>query len=590
MLRNILVILGLAISLTSFTPKQESRDGVYAFTTPPLSIGQGVVVTNDGIVIGDGVTDSRQGIQELLSGDDLEHFLDQSSQQFDAVELRIWTWFLGQNDFTIGTVNNFLARAHAHGLQVYLNTWEYPGTHPDLLPAEYQAYKLADTGQRVPALVNDGQISAQHIDKANPAALEWMSGQLRSALTSFDVFDGYLIVEDRVSDWVHGSFPQYVRYWDSPTYSDAALDSFQHYLLLHGQDATQRFPVDRPELVSQFTQYVPSAPESALWKYWYQWRFELFADYVESLSNAVKSVQRVPVLYMPWQRVVDEFDYAYADDWSANRWDVGYGPGNPENAIFGVSLHTLAKRGSIDAYVHEFGEDGTHELWPMSFNALQLEKAKIALSDSYVTLGSFIQFFNYEGREIVSPELLQDALAIGRQNEAKIFVAYDVATLYDRSGRYDAHTSALWQQARTHAYAIDEEEIRNASQLAPAQVFARKLPEQIPEGVAAWTADDGYVYVRTEALPGNGPYYVVYDHWNAPLLDAQHLMEYYPEHGLVAIHADGLKGAAFQIITPGPQGSVAWSEIREQLCELGYQGIVCSPNSWLYQPVGLHSM
>ncbi|MFH0853444.1 MAG: hypothetical protein V1853_03490 [bacterium] len=595
MMRNIAAItlaLLVFVGCTTTRPALENLETANVADVSmarPFLIGQGPIVDASGILIGDG---------DYLEGEDLDEFFQEIKLSFDAVELRIWTWFEGQNQFTVDTVNDFLARAHNQGVAVYLNCWEYPGTkHP---PSEFQAYKLNDAGSLIPANFSDGQIRSQHFDKADPQAMAWFGEQLRDALAQFNEFDGFFIVEDRVSDWVSESWPQHVRYWDSPTYSQDAYQSFQSYLLLHNQPV-RNFPVDRATLVNQYTELVPSG--DPLWLSWYQWRFELMADYLEVVSSAVHTVNPdAPVVYMPWQRVIDEAPEVYDNDWNEGVWDVGFGPGVAENAIFGVSASTIAKRGSIDIFVVEYGEDGTHEPWPMSQNELATERVAEALDGSSVRLGSFAQFFNWSDMRVIEPELIAEEINMGLENGSRLIVGYDVATVYSKSGRYNEEVATFWKRVvakdfkRFDSTMIAEVRESIGGRQTPEGIPDRKAstktppaeyypPPGMPAGVASWYDQYDYVYVSDQALLGDPPYYVVAENWDNPAMDNAHQMDYFPGLGFAAIKRQDMTLKRFQVISQHPSGKLLWSKVGEVLCSQELDGVECRPNSWLYKPV-----
>lgn len=429
--------LALGLALFAFgCSKDHGTDPKPPITTPSTSqilIGQGVVLENRGIVIGDG---------EVLAGQALDRFLGEMSQSFHGVEVRVWTWFYGLDPDSKIVLSNFIAKAHEHGLKVWLNCWEYPGTAAP--PDDYQAKKLSDTGEIVSAPYSDDHVKVNHVDKTNVEAMGWLAGQLTTALSQIDGFDGFLIVEDKVSSWVQDDpWPQRVRYWDSPTYSPTALLSFQRYLQRHGLPA-RKFPVDRPELVNTATELVPSG--DALWLSWYQWRFEVFSEYLNVIRQAVKSVRPVPVVYMPWQRIVDEANATYENDWPGDKWDVGLGTGVRENAIFGVSAETIASAGPVDYFVIEYGEDGTHSHWPMSANGVNTQRVGELFRQSQTQFGTFVQLFNYSNRQTTPLELIADEVRMGLANNTQMIVVYDVATVYSGSSRYDAGVTEYWRR------------------------------------------------------------------------------------------------------------------------------------------------
>jgi hypothetical protein len=284
-------------------------------------------------------------------------------------------------------------------------------------------------------------VAVSHIDKANPAAMAWFAELFGRRLAEFGPMAAYFAVEEKLSTWTRGSWPPAVAYWRSPTYSAAALTSFQSFLHERGL-RVRLFPVDRIEFVKPgLTELVASAPGDSLWSWWFDWRFNVQTDYLRMIRETVRQVSQAPLVFMSWQRLIDEAEPISHDDWRAERWNVGYGPGQAENAIFGISAKQIAKSGAIDGFVIEYGEDQLEE-----FNAVNTGLVRQALTNSPVQFGTFVQLYNYEGRTHVSPEAMDLQLDLGFRNQAQILVVYDVATLVPGNGRYAPALAERWRE------------------------------------------------------------------------------------------------------------------------------------------------
>ena len=110
-------------------------------------------------------------------------------------------------------------------------------------------------------------------------------------------------------------------------------------------------------------------------------------------------------------------------------------------------------------------------------------------------------------------------------------------------------------------------------------------PPALPKGVAAWFDRYDFVYISTEALQGEPPYYIVKDHWDAPLLLPNDQLEYYPGRGFVAIRRQDLTQQPFQIVGRSWDGSLQWSKIADTVCSQKRLGAQCQTDSWLFKPV-----
>ena len=116
-------------------------------------------------------------------------------------------------------------------------------------------------------------------------------------------------------------------YWTSPTYSKAALASFQNFLAGKGFRGakTAKFPVTTIEIKpgTNCNMGLPAIkigesnqdrlvadndwPESPLWKYWYAWRTELYVQWVNGITTVADEVwgnnpkwQGCVISHPPW--------------------------------------------------------------------------------------------------------------------------------------------------------------------------------------------------------------------------------------------------------------------------------------------------
>lgn len=586
----IITVLGAVIPIAGSTETiTEPVERPVTVTSPKL-IGQGVELHAQGIVIGDGevlLTTSavRWG---ATTSTRLDQFLKAMAQSFDALEFRVQTDFDHPFPETTAVANAFIKRAHDYGLKVALNYWRYPGTLN--VPDEFRAKKIDDYGQVVFASPDDDHVKVNHIDKANPAALAWFKQQLQSGLNTIQNFDSFLIVEDKVSSWVQtDAWPQRVRYWDSPTYSQAALESFQAFQIIHDQ-ALRLLPVDRAEFVEPGLTEL-AGPGDPIWSYWYEWRFDIFTNYLKAIKDAVRTIRpATKVVYMPWQRVLFESAAASNDDWTAAGWQVGRGNGVADSAIFGVSAKKIAKRKAVDEIVLEYGEDGTRWGWPMSLNESNAKAVSKSVK-SKITFGSFIQLFNYSDHQSVIPELVVDELRISKKFNARTLIIYDVATLFEKSGRYNQELTTYWRAIKAWNFVryndmslitMIRRELLKAKGKQLGLDPDRPGPPSMPAGVGAWYDRNGTIYITSLALRDRtAPFYIVADHWNDPLRTPDNWLEEAPDRGYVAIHRHDLLSRKFQVI----DRYANWAPIGETAGICGLKGVVCTDSSWLFKPI-----
>ncbi len=589
-----LIFLAAAVAATVFLwpyqpDSQESEAASGSFR--PFVVGQGVELHAQGIVIGDGevlltTTAVRNG---ATTSTKLDAFLRAMEQSFDALEFRIQTDIETPRPETTAVANAFIQRAHDFGLKVGLNYWRYPSTL--VAPSEFQAKKLNDQGRLVDASLEDDDVINQHIDKANPAALEWFGERLRMGIATVPNFDFVLVVEDKVSSWVQSDeWPQRVRYWDSPTYSDEALESFRAYQVLQGR-SPRLLPVDRSAFV-RFGRTELAGPNDELWTLWYGWRFEVFANYLATIRASVREVRPAArTMFMSWQRTIDEAVAVRDNDWTASQWKVGLGRDIVENAVFGVSVRTLARRKTLDDFIIEYGEDGTRWGWPMSLNRANTRDVRAALRNSGIRFGTFVQLYNYSDGQSVIPEFVVDSLKMARSYYAKTVVVYDVATVFEQSSRYNAELTAYWRYAVAQDFiGFDNHQVITTIRRELQKARVRQLnldpnrpgPPGMPSGIGAWYDRNGTIYV-TGALVKNRlePFYVVTDHWDNPRRTPENWFEEAPDRDYITIARPDLLGKRFQIVDRYQR----WAPIAETpgMCTL--KGIICRPGTWLISPV-----
>jgi hypothetical protein len=420
--------------------------------------------------------------------------------------------------------------------------------------------------------------------------LAWFKEQLRSGLSTIQNFDSFLVVEDKVSSWVQtDNWPQRVRYWDSPTYSRAALESFQAFQIIHDQ-APRLLPVDRNYFVrTGLTEF--AGPDDPLWSYWYEWRFEVFTNYLKAIKSAVQTVRpTAKVIFMPWQRVVYETATLSNDDWTAAGWQVGRGDGVADSAIFGVSAKKIASRKVVDEIILEYGEDGTRWGWPMSLNESNAKAVSKAVKNK-ISFGSFIQLFNYSDHQSVIPELVVDELKIARKFNAKTLIIYDVATLFEKSGRYNQELTTYWRAMKAWNFVryndmsfitVIRRELLKSKGKKLGLDPNRPGPPSMPAGVGAWYDRNRTIYITTQALRGRtAPYYIVADRWSDPLRTPENWLEEAADRGYVAIRRSDLTNRKFQVI----DRYANWTPIAETAGICGLKGVECTATSWLFKPI-----
>lgn len=397
---------------------------------PERVLAQGTYISDHpqlGVYIGD---------QELLIGSQVDSFLVAIRESgIDILELRLW-------HIDLGLINTFLEKVHYYDLEVAINFWtEYPGLKD--VPEKFKGKRLSPEGEIVEAIWSDGGSGVFVLDIANPEAVNWMANNLANFLSSIEA-DYFLFDEDKINPWANlYEWPKYVYYYDAPLYSDHALKSFRRFMY----DSRARFPVHNWKLTERHPDKLTIAIQGSwLWQKYFEWRAEVFAQYLEVMAKAANSQVKHGTIYMTWQRLIDE---CYFIGSGSKPWTPDYFVGVGDNKVFAVSYETMAQRcPSISTLIIKYVEDGTHpDEWTMTENEKNTAIVHQICRNYGKNFGTFIQFYNYDsGTKVVNPQVVIDEWELAKKYNAKIVVIYDVATLYTGSIRHDQQLKNTWRE------------------------------------------------------------------------------------------------------------------------------------------------
>ena len=394
-----------------------------AFAEAPKFIAQGVYAYPDRIIIGD---------SEEVREKDWPVFFEEMSEFFDGLEVRVWgTSYLPSYDPSL--LIRFIKKAHEYGVGVAINFWEYPNSRN--MPLQYQAKKLDRDGKIVPTELSDDYAFNPLLDKCNAAAVKWQAEQIKAFLQMIvkeEPIDYFMFTEDRLSAWdAKTPWPHQVNYWQGGTYSKAAASSWGKYSQGH------KLPVDNQKLVNQYTEYTDE--ESELWYKFWEWRFRIFANYINEILKAAHGVaapvsQSFETIIMEWQRVYDEGIFSVNGDWPI-----------ADNAVFGVSAFWLSKMPYLDHFIVEYGEDGINNAAWQKANKKGTDQIASVVKGNNKAIGGFIQAYSWPLHK-ATPQMIEGEYNMSLEAGAKVIVVYDCAVLYSGNSRYSEEAVAEWQR------------------------------------------------------------------------------------------------------------------------------------------------
>ncbi|MBU1148696.1 hypothetical protein KKI23_01260 [Patescibacteria group bacterium] len=371
-------------------------------------------------------------VQEIIIDDEkvmpipyeeVDPFLSEISQHFDVIELKFWSHYWG--DWTMETAQHIIDRIHHYGMRVAISAWQYPNDN-DISPWVYHANKLdTETGQPYDVLQKD-QYTYPAIDRTNPSAVQFMADKWKAKLSQLRDVDYIFFNEDKLQTW-STPWPELATpYWDSPTYSEGALENFRWFLSRRIGDSAwiRKFPVEDEKYVNARTEL---NNDKNYWDYWYEWRDEAFGNWINKmaqwahLANA-DNPNFQGCIYMQWQRVFD-------------------------NRKYGVSIDKIgltADRNWIAMYVNEHGEDSDP-----NFNE---DKAQYVSNKARAQGKNFAGFVNFyawaQGRHTVGVIAAQFNTALN--NQANMIVSYNAQTFYSKHELFNQIIVNMWDQLRSH--------------------------------------------------------------------------------------------------------------------------------------------
>jgi len=366
------------------------------------------------------------------------------SQSWDASPAP-WTRGLLENQEQLSYCRQMATRLAQHGMgSVFAFPWSC------LLPIEPGADQLVWLGETL-----DPSTGALLV---NPESPQWNFGSAearaafaarsRALFEAAGPFDMYLC-DEQIMASPGGNSPHVNRmstYWTSPTYSREALGtieapgSFRHYLATVGYPgaATARFPVTTVavEASPRANMGLPAVPlddansdrlqadndwpDSALWRHWYEWRTDVYRDWVDAVTTAAHDV------------------------WGDGRCWQGCAVSDPYywyDPALGLDLDKIAGVPHVD-YVVAGYYSGTN------FGAV-----KAAALKHGKRWGGMVELSHYGAREGVAPQAIIDTFRANVEAGASLMLAYaganfrtDRATPEDTGAYYMPAQVAAWDE------------------------------------------------------------------------------------------------------------------------------------------------
>lgn len=345
-------------------------------------------------------------------------------------------------DFT-DRFQEYLDVAHQHGLDLAFQTCGYPGSWAEWLDEhpEYIAWRLQPDGSFVEATYHmeecGGALAAsKRIDITNPLAVSYMADQFRATLSRIRDLDYVFYDEDNLQ-WPH----LWPNYYDSPTYSDAALQYFRDYLVSqYGPSSSNaRFPVDDQVTITPENEHkLVYTTDSTDWDRWYDWRAVAFANWLNAMSQAAAEAN------------VDNPRYKGAIYFCSSNL--------PWDRLSGVDLDLVLDSPYITWLIIE--EHGGYD----DYNIPEWEIAEgKRIADAHgKNYGTYVLVYHYytEPMQNIAPERMVEQMRMGLEYGAQMLVAYTDGPFINRVGdpalplggdyigEYDQTLSNLWDQRR----------------------------------------------------------------------------------------------------------------------------------------------
>ncbi|NOX96935.1 MAG: hypothetical protein GXO98_02530, partial [Nitrospirae bacterium] len=203
-----------------------------------------------------------------------ESVAQEITQYFDMAGIAINYW----DTAAIAEAQEWIDAFASYNLGFTFHSLRYPGT--------YFSWEIPDAYRSVGLVYPDGTFvtltNNNDYDVCSAEAAQYRADQFRDRLSllSLTTESRLMFSEESLGMIRSNTSP----YYNSPTYSDADLDSFRTYI----GNSLAKFPVDIADAdIPVDSQYkiAYAAPDDPLWDQWWDWRFRAFADYLGKMAK-----------------------------------------------------------------------------------------------------------------------------------------------------------------------------------------------------------------------------------------------------------------------------------------------------------------
>ncbi len=354
-----------------------------------------------------------------------------------------WTRELLENRGQLDYCRDMAARLARHGMgSVFVFPWAC------LLPAIPDTGQAAWIGERLNPVTGAFERSTENPqwNFGSAEARDAFVARARALFRAVGPFDMYLADEQIMAS--PGDNEPYINrmstYWTSPTYSRQALGaadapgSFRHYLAARGypEAATARFPVTTVavEPGAKANMGLPAVPlnagnadrlqtdnewpSSPLWRHWYDWRTEVYKEWVDGVTSAAHDTWGREV---NWQGCALAAPYYWYDE------------------ALGLDPDKIASVPHVDYLVAGY------------YSGMNFQAVKTAAEKHGKKWGGMVELSHYGQREGVTPGAIIDIFKANVEAGASLMLAYAGANY--RTDRPDpGETGAYYMPAQVAAW------------------------------------------------------------------------------------------------------------------------------------------
>lgn len=348
---------------------------------------------------------------------DIEKFFQEISPHFNVIEVHFWNGFWKEE--TMKRAQKVIDTAHKYGMRVAISIWEYPNDN-DRSPWWYHAYVLGQKSGKPRDIVNTVPFVKPTLDRTNPFAMRYMSLKYREQLQRLRDVDYIFFNEDMLQKWSVDWPSLYTPYYESPTWSWMALESWRSWLVAHrGEEyAFRKLPVADKKYVNEFTE-LNSDP--AYLKDWQEWRQDVFANYLQTMAKqGYEAYKGNPnyhgAIYFQWQYIWDR-DRHGVDLVNISQWSEQY-----------VAMYVVEHGEGIDAHRNED-------------SARFVSNIARAYRKNF---GGFVSFYRYFTGSHTPLETVKHEFELAVTYNAQMITSFNVETFYSGSQWYNPPTIKVW--------------------------------------------------------------------------------------------------------------------------------------------------